>query len=32
MDLRFLGARARRVRDADVRRIDLRFRARIDTN
>jgi hypothetical protein len=32
MDLRFLSARARRVRDGDVRRIDLRFRARIDTN
>jgi hypothetical protein len=32
MDLRFLSARARRVRDADVRRIELRFRARIDTN
>jgi hypothetical protein len=32
MDLRFLGARARRVRDADVRRIELRFRARIDSN
>lgn len=32
MDLRFLTARARRVRDGDVRRIDLRFRARIDTN
>jgi hypothetical protein len=32
MDLQFLSARARRVRDADVRRIELRFRARIDTN
>ncbi len=32
MDLRFLSARARRVRDADVRRIEVRFRARIDTN
>jgi len=32
MDLRFLSGRARRVRDGDVRRIDLRFRARIDTN
>jgi hypothetical protein len=32
MDLTFLSARARRVRDADVRRIELRFRARIDTN
>jgi hypothetical protein len=32
MDLRFLSARARRVRDGDVRRIELRFRARIDIN
>ena len=32
MDLRFVSARARRVRDADVRRIELRFRARIDAN
>jgi hypothetical protein len=32
MDMRFLAARTRRVRDSDMRRIDLRFRARVDSN
>jgi len=30
--LNFFRARARRVQDADVRRIDLRFRARVEDN
>ena len=32
VSLRFLRARARRVQDGDVRRIDLRFRARVEDN
>ena len=32
VSLRFLKARARRVQDGDVRRIDLRFRARVEDN
>ncbi|MEJ1992966.1 MAG: DUF3168 domain-containing protein [Maritimibacter sp.] len=30
--LNFIHARARRVQDADIRRIDLRFRARVQDN
>ncbi|MEM6636095.1 MAG: DUF3168 domain-containing protein [Pseudomonadota bacterium] len=30
LSLRFLSARARRVEDGDIRRIDLKFRARVD--
>jgi len=32
VSLAFLKARARRVQDGDVRRIDLRFRARVEDN
>lgn len=32
ISLRFLKARAKRVQDGDIRRIDLRFRARVEDN